>query len=495
ITKKSHSLQHIARSQAARNCFMDVLCAQKNQERLLRQMHECTILERIIPDFGHISSQMQYDMYHVYTTDDHTLRAIGLLNGIERGLLRDRFPIASQTMTKIKMRRALYLAVFLHDIAKGRGGSHSEIGAQIAYKIGPQLGLSSYETQIVAWLVLHHLAMSNVAFKRDLDDMKTIDDFADLVQTTEKLSLLLCLSVCDIATVGPKVWTSWKADLLRGLYKRTLSKLNGDIPEHSHVVYQKREAFNNYAKQHTIKQSRYFLKVSPAAQFVAFSLEELAQQCALIEIAYQNPKGVFAIDFTLNEQCETLDMQVFSHDHANLMEIISAAIAHHGGEVINARISTFSDSTIFDHFVIDNRDRRWMDLNKQSQLKQTIENALFDNLAIKEHPYENAIQSRYDTFKIEPSVIINNHASAMSTLVEITCRNRHALLLTLTRALSRAHLRINFARIATYGEEAVDVFYVKDIYGQKLYHRERIQHLKKTLLEALSAGKDLCQRT
>ena len=153
-------------------------------------MNEAGVFGRFVPDFGRVVAQMQYNMYHHYTVDEHTVMAIGILRAIEEGRLQEEAPIASTVVQEVLSRRALYLSVLLHDIAKGRPGDHSEIGAQIAHRLCPRLGCSDEETETVAWLVLHHLAMSNTAFKRDIEDPQTITDFARRVQSLERLRLL-----------------------------------------------------------------------------------------------------------------------------------------------------------------------------------------------------------------------------------------------------------------------------------------------------------------
>ena len=172
---------------------------------------------------------MQFDTYHVFTVDEHTIEAIRVLNTLERGELSEVAPVASSLVDHLQSRRALYLAMLLHDIAKGRGGDHSEIGAEIALKVGPELGLSAEETETVSWLVLHHLLLSGVAFKRDIDDPKTILDVADTIQSPERLRLLLILTVADMRAVSPKVWNGWKATLLRELYARVAEVLAGGL--------------------------------------------------------------------------------------------------------------------------------------------------------------------------------------------------------------------------------------------------------------------------
>ena len=193
--------------------FLDILTSRKNPERVLRLMNESGVFGQFLPDFGRIVAMMQFDMYHSYTVDEHTLKAIGILHGIENGALSEAVPVATKVMPEIGSRRALYVAVLLHDIAKGRNGDHSELGTEVALAVCPRLGLTPEETETVSWLVLNHLLMSKIAFRYDLNDPQTIADFADIVQSPERLKLLLVLTVADIRAVGPNIWNGWKAAL------------------------------------------------------------------------------------------------------------------------------------------------------------------------------------------------------------------------------------------------------------------------------------------
>ena len=219
--------------------FMDLMCGKEPEHhrasphpdgaRWLSILNETGFLGRFIPDWARIVGQMQFDTYHVFTVDEHTIEAIRVLNTLERGELAEIAPVATSLVDHLQSRRALYLAMLLHDIAKGRGGDHSELGAEIALKVGPALGLSAEETETVSWLVLHHLLLSAVAFKRDIDDPKTILDVADTIQSPERLRLLLVLTVADMRAVSPKVWNGWKATLLRELYARVAEVLAGGL--------------------------------------------------------------------------------------------------------------------------------------------------------------------------------------------------------------------------------------------------------------------------
>ncbi|MGH7035396.1 MAG: [protein-PII] uridylyltransferase, partial [Stellaceae bacterium] len=213
----------------ANRLFVDILTSAKNPEIALRWMNEAGLFGRFVPDFGRVVAQMQYDMYHVYTVDEHSLFAIGMLHQIESGVLENELPLATSIFPTIDSRRVLYLAVLLHDIAKGRGGDHSILGAQVAEKLGPRFGFTAAETETVAWLVRWHLLMSNTAFKFDIDDPQTIHDFVARVQSPERLKLLFILTIADIRAVGPNVWNGWKAALLRELYHRATEVMSGGI--------------------------------------------------------------------------------------------------------------------------------------------------------------------------------------------------------------------------------------------------------------------------
>src|SRR5689334_13084729 len=212
--------------------FMEVLTCIHSPELVLRWMNEAGVFGRFIPDFGPMANQMQFDMYHHSTVDEHSIRALGLLAAIERGDLKSDHPVSTAIMKQIASRRVLYVAVLLHDIAKGRGGDHSLIGAEIALKLCPRLGLDLAETQTVSWLVRHHLLLSSTAFKRDLTDPKTIEDFVHQVQSPERLRLLLALTVVDIRAVGPGVWNEWKRTLLRTLFEAAEERLRLGHKQH-----------------------------------------------------------------------------------------------------------------------------------------------------------------------------------------------------------------------------------------------------------------------
>ena len=207
--------------------FLGILTSDHTPESVLRHMHETGVLGRFVPEFNHINAMMQFSMYHHYTVDEHTLRALGTLTDLQNGRLKEQMPLTTELLPGLDNKRVLRVAVFLHDIGKGFKRDHSMVGRDIALRLCPRFGLSEGETATVAWLIENHLAMSTVSQTRDIGDPSTIRAFAALVQTLERLKLLLSLTVCDIRAVGPNVWTGWKGQLLRTLFWETEIELAG----------------------------------------------------------------------------------------------------------------------------------------------------------------------------------------------------------------------------------------------------------------------------
>jgi [protein-PII] uridylyltransferase len=213
----------------AQAIFLDLLLKHGNPERSLRRMNELGVLSAFIPEFEPIVAMMQFNVYHHYTVDEHIIQTISCLAQIEREELVEELPVASGILKDGVNRRVLYVALLLHDIGKGRPEDHSILGAQIARRVAPRLGLDPEECETVEWLVRYHLLMSDMAQKRDIGDPRTVRDFAKAVKTRKRLDLLTVLTVCDIRGVGPGTWNNWKAMLLRQLYKQTAEALEGGL--------------------------------------------------------------------------------------------------------------------------------------------------------------------------------------------------------------------------------------------------------------------------
>jgi [protein-PII] uridylyltransferase len=428
---------------------------------------------------------MQFDMYHHYTVDEHSIRAIGLLAAIERGELKQDHPISTAIFKQIASRRVLYVAVLLHDIAKGRGGDHSMIGAEIALKLCPRLGLDPAETETVSWLVRYHLLLSSTAFKRDLADPKTVEDFVHQVQSPERLRLLLILTVVDIRAVGPGIWNEWKRTLLRTLFEAAEERLRLGHKQHGRTeLVERRQKELAKALAWKSSASRAHARRLPDSYWLAEPLAwqvANARQVAQAEARFGEPEPSVVVED--DPESGATRVSVFTPDREGLFYRIAAGLASAGANIIDARIHTTRDSMALDNLlVLDGRGRPYSDRRLRTRLARAVEQALTGE-APPLLPSPKAPVARARAFKLAPSVVVADRASTRTTVVEVNALDRPALLAELTAAIARSGHRIHSAHIATYGERAVDVFYLTNGDNRKLGPDE-IEELRAALIGA-----------
>jgi [protein-PII] uridylyltransferase len=475
----------------ANRLFVEMLCSRKDPEVALRHMNEAGVLGRFIPDFGRVVAQMQYDMYHVYTVDEHTIQAVGILHKLEQGLYVEDTPTPTEVVRTIQSRRALYLAVFLHDIAKGRSGDHSVIGADIALKLGPRLGLTDEETETASWLIRHHLLMTRTAFKRDVDDPKTIADFVAIVQSPERLKLLLALTVADVRAVGPNVWNNWKAGLLAELYHRSMDMMSGGIGvegRETRVAQAQAALREQLAGSWAPEEIEAHLVRGYPSYWVSFDPAAHLRHARLIREA-EVSKAPLTIDWRSDERHGVTEVTIYTGDHAGLFAQIAGAMALSGASIVDAKIITMTNGMALDTFVIQDTDGAAFDSpSRLAKLTTNIEQALSGRLRLDRElaKRRSASQSRTRVFRVPPRVLVNNTASATHTVVEVNGRDRVGLLYDVTSAITRLSLQISSAHISTYGERVVDVFYVKNVFGLKIEHERKIKEIREQLAAALA---------
>jgi len=473
----------------ANRLFMEMIAAPDNSEFWLRRMNEAGVFGRFVPDFGRVVAQMQHDMYHVFTVDEHTLMALGILHKVELGELKDEMPVISDAIHKIQSRRALYLAVLLHDIAKGRGGDHSELGAEVALRLGPRLGLTDEETETVAWLVRHHLIMSNTAFKRDVSDPRTVRDFVDVVQSVERLRLLLALTVADIRAVGPTVWNGWKGALLRELSIAAEEMMEGGLKAEARdarVRTAQAELRKALADWDEAAFAAHVARGYPA-YWLSFDTPTLARQARLVRAAEEKGES-FAVAEQTDSHRAVTEVTIYATDHAGLFSQIAGAIALAGGNVVDARITTLASGMALDVFWIQDLDEGTFDEpDKLRRLNALIERAVTGRLRPgRELAGRRSGPARARVFKVAPRVLIDNEASNTHTVIEVNGRDRPGFLYDVTAAMTDLNLQISTAKISTYGARAVDVFYVKDLFGLKVAHDGKLEQIRRRLLKAIA---------
>lgn len=474
----------------AGSVFMEVMLNKKDAEPTLRKMSEAGVLGRFIQDFGRVVGQTQFNMYHVFTVDEHTLVAIGILHAIENGVYKKELPLASDLVHRIHMRKVLYLSLFCHDIAKGRGGDHSELGEKIAARLARRFGFTHHETETTAWLVKYHLLFSDTSSKRDLNDPKTIQTFVSMVQSTERLNLLYVLTVADIRAVSPTVWNAWKASLLDELYLRAKQTIGtGQVEFRQHESGLLRGDLQNLLPNWSESDIDAYLEQGNSAFLaccdpvhhaaIARMLKEAASAASPLMIDTKHDYGRHITEIT-----------VCTPDQNGLFSRLAGAMALAGANIISAKIFTLKNGMAVDIFQVQSGAGEIFDRpDKLAKMSVYIEQAISGRLdlgrAFEERKREFR-RKRNHALSSPGQVFVENEASSMHTVIEMSGQDRTGFLYQVTHAIGELGLSIVTAHISTYGTEVADVFYVKDIFGMKVSHEAKLRQMQEALLNVVN---------
>ena len=483
----------VRRDAAAGRVFMDILAHGKRAQRTLELMNEAGVLGRFLPEFGHIVAQMQFNMYHSYTVDEHTLRAVGVINDIAAGRFIEDHPLSTAVMPLIEDREALFLAMLLHDTGKGGVGGQEKAGARAARQACERLGLERHRIDLVAWLVEHHLVMSDYAQKRDVADPATVAAFASIVETPERLRLLLILTVADIRAVGPGVWNGWKGQLLRELYGAAETLFRGGRTSDAAGVARRRQEAVAFDSRTALVAADPLAKPWASAMedayFVTFDAAEQAAHRALSQRAGE--RGGAAAEAQIRVDRTAAEVVIAAKDRRGLFADLALSIARFGGNVVGARIFTSRAAEALDIFYVQNSaGQPFGDDNPRllGRLVEAVEGAARGERDIPRESRPSADMGRASAFSIASSVAIDNDASQDATVIEASGRDRPGLLEALARTLSESNLSIQSAHVDSYGERAVDAFYVVDAKGGKLTNPDRAAAVRARLMEVLDAA-------
>ncbi len=477
----------------AQRIFLDLMLKHGNPERSLRRMNELGVLSAFLPEFEPVVAMMQFNVYHHYTVDEHIIQTISTLAQIERGELIEDLPLSSSILKAGANRRVLYVALLLHDIGKGRPEDHSIIGAQIARRVAPRLGLNEEESETVEWLVRYHLLMSDMAQKRDIGDPRTVRDFAKAVKTRKRLDLLTVLTVCDIRGVGPDTWNNWKAMLLRQLYRLTAEALEGGL-EHYNREKREDEA-----------------KAALRARLADWTAEEINRECGRHYAPYwqgltTDTQEVFArmlkglgddeirIDLHPDSGRDATRAAFALADHPGIFSRLAGALALVGANVVDARTYTSKDGYATPVFWVQDREGKPYEVAGLPRLRQMIEKTLRGEVVARQAlAGRDKVKKREREFRFPTHITFDNEGSEIYTIIEVDTRDRPGLLYDLTRTLAANNIYIASAVIATYGAQVVDSFYVKDMFGLKLHAKGKQESLDRKLRQAITEGAERAQ--
>ena len=471
----------------ANKMFLDILTSDKDSTRTLRLMNESNILGKFIPEFQKIVGLMQFDMYHSYTVDEHTIFTISNLYSLKNGEFKNFAPLASKVILEISSKKCLFVAMLLHDIAKGRKGDHSENGSLIASVVCPRLGLSKEETKTVEWLILYHLLMSKTAFRYELGDARVIKSFVDKVKSVERLKLLLVLTVADIKGVGPEIWNDWKGSLITELYSKSFDMLQKDNV--NELIKTPKKSFENFLVENGLTNSdaKQYCSYYYDNYWEIFKLSRIINHYEIFRNMYKDSKK-FKVHLFDESKLKATELLVIAPDHHGLFSLISGLVSASGYDVVNAKIITRSDGYALDTFFIQNKNRQpIIEEHSKKKLLKVISQGLEGKFNVEKalNKRWEEIPARFRAIKAPTRVIIDNNMSDEYSILEIKCKNAPGVLYRITKVITSLGLQINTANVSTYGDRVVDIFYIKDAFGSKIDNNKSMDKVKMSILKTL----------
>ena len=450
------------RSKEVNRCFIELLRQPEGVYTQLQRMNRYGLLAALIPAFANIVGRMQYDLFHVYTVDQHTLFVVRNLRRFAYGKYRDRFPYARQVFKRIAKPELLYIAAIFHDIAKGRGGNHSELGALDAERFCTRLELEPAERELVAWLVKHHLLMSQTAQRKDLSDPVNIQDFAQMVGNTRYLDHLYLLTVADIAGTSPKLWNSWKNGLIWDLYVASGNALRRGLENPLKRATRTRETRSSALSRllrrgipnesisriwHTLPEYAFWRLSPDQLEWMTEAVIDMQGRESQIAVRDVQPHGVS-------------ELLVCVPDHDGLFASITSVLDDMGIDVLSARILTTNEGRSFDLFQL--MDRHGAVLNKidARDLVKRLEAVTTESNIPS--PVQRSMPRRLRHFTSKPRIRFAKDPDRTGTVLHLECNNQPGLLSSVAAAIFKQGIQVHNARIATFGERVEDTFLISD---------------------------------
>ena len=480
------------RSKEANASFVAILQSEKGVAQTLQLMHHLGFLNRFLPEFERIYCKVQHDVYHIYTVDTHTLFAVGEIARLWRGEHRDTLPLLTQLALEVDKRWLLLLAVLLHDVGKGSGGGHAEVGADLSRTVARRMGLSKEDGDRLQFLVRNHLLLAHIAQRRDLHDERMIIQFARQMEKSENLKMLYLLTYADIKAVGPEVWTDWKGLLLQELYEKAFQVLErGDFKLEAsgdRVRRVKRAIFDLLSDDYPAQRIKDELQALTTRHLLSYAPEVIAghvrtllsltDNLLVLKAAHETDRGY-------------TNCTVCTYDVPGLYSMITGVMAANGMNILGAQIHTNGNEKVLDvlqvnspqGFVITD-EGRWARL--ETDLRQVLAGEVqVGALVAKRHRPSILTEKAKPT--VPARVEIDNEVSSDYTVIDIYAHDKVGLLYSITSTLTRLGLYIGVSKISTKVDQVADVFYVKDIFGQKLMEPAKLEEIRRELLAAIDS--------
>lgn len=474
---------------SSRSLFMEIIRQPRGVTHELRRMNRYGVLAAYLPEFGHIVGQMQYDLFHAYTVDEHTLFVVRNIRRLTIDEFSKELPHCSEIIKRIPKLELLIIAGIYHDIAKGRGGDHSSLGAIEATHFCQRHGLSRYDTELIAWLVRSHLLMSTTAQRRDISDPDVISEFAAQVEDPQRLNYLYLLTVSDIRATNAKLWTSWKGSLLQELYTSTTRALRRgldnpvDHQEHIQRIQGDARALlitheiddQSIDKQWLLFNKRYFLR---------HSAEQICWQTRSL-LLHNDADGVL-IDFRHDAERGGTEVFIYTKNKDGIFTVIADQFDRLNLTIVDASTSTLKNDYVIETFVV--LEDSGKDIEGSHRL-QDIKNSLLKRLSAEDYSFTQVSRDKprqFKHFNINTRITLTNEASQQYTIVEIITADRPGLLSHIGRVFLQLSVRLHNAKIATFGSQAEDVFYITDSENKPLTDQSTLDKLHASLMQSLT---------
>jgi [protein-PII] uridylyltransferase len=445
---------------ANRAMFLRLLQSERGIIHEFRRMNQLGILGAYLPNFGRIVGQMQHDLFHVYTVDQHILQVLRNLRRFTMSEFAHEYPLCSRIVSELERPWLLYIGALFHDIAKGRGGNHSELGTLDAEEFCRNHGLSAEDTELVVWLVRNHLVMSQVAQKEDLSDPEVIGNFIRLVGDVRHLQALYLLTHADIRGTSPKVWNHWKGKLLADLYYQTLHLLSSGNAPASHGVIAERQSeamrlLRFFALSDTVHERLW--KQLDTVYFLRHSAEEIAWHTRSLHYRIYNNQPV--VRARPNQEGDGLQVMVYTQDQPDLFARIVGFFARAGYSIVDAKIHTTAHGYALDSFVVLDIEDRDNDREMVAYIEHELEQRLVHQ-APPDVPSAGRLSRQVKHFPIKPEVGIRGDEKGSHFILSLIAADRPGLLYTVANTLAEHGANLHTAKITTLGERAEDVFLI-----------------------------------
>ena len=485
--------ERFRRSPVANAIFLQILKWKERVYETLVEMHRCGVLGAFIPEFGRLLCMVLHDLYHIYTVDQHSLRLIMGLERLKTGQFRESSPLLTQLAQEMERIEILYLGGLFHDIGKGYGGGHSEIGRRMARRIGRRMRLNADDAAQLEFLVRQHLFMTHTAFRRDIEDEKLVIDFAKSVGSVSNLKMLYLLTYTDMQAVGPDVWNNWKGYLLGDLYMQALRVLEGlekgefrREDRRSKLRRIHARVGRQLSRQYPVERVRHFFQAMPERYFLSTPEDEIPFHFELME---QFEDQTYLSTVRHLPEREYSEIVICAKDRPGLFARITGVFASLGMDILSARITTRKDGLILDVFRISHAGRPEVVMNPQkwARVLATLEGVLSGSLDVARLVEESGRPSlfRRRAPRVPTVIQIDNEASDDFTIVEVYTQDRIGVLFAITYRLHQLGISIHLAKISTNVDQVADIFYVTDEWGRKIQDKERLEKIRQELYKSL----------